>query len=84
MQYVKVEVPEAAAKLRTLIALAGDDLPGPFDGEESITLLPDLDAGANGHHAQRSAARLARANRATRISRATETRRSRCTSARCR
>jgi len=48
VQYVKVEVPEAAAKLRTLIALAGDDLPGPFDGEESTTLLPDLDAGATG------------------------------------
>jgi dihydrodipicolinate synthase/N-acetylneuraminate lyase len=48
VQYVKVEVPGAAAKLRQLIALAGDALPGPFDGEESITLLPDLDAGATG------------------------------------
>jgi dihydrodipicolinate synthase/N-acetylneuraminate lyase len=48
VQYVKVEVPEAAAKLRALIALAGEDLPGPFDGEESTTLLPDLDAGATG------------------------------------
>jgi 2-keto-3-deoxy-L-arabinonate dehydratase len=48
VQYVKVEVPSAAAKLRSLIALAGDALPGPFDGEESTTLLPDLDAGATG------------------------------------
>ena len=48
VQYVKVEVPGAAAKLRALIELAGDALPGPFDGEESVTLLPDLDAGATG------------------------------------
>jgi 2-keto-3-deoxy-L-arabinonate dehydratase len=48
VQYVKVEVPSAAAKLRALIALAGEALPGPFDGEESTTLLPDLDAGATG------------------------------------
>ncbi len=48
VQYVKVEVPAAAAKLRELVAIAGDALPGPFDGEESITLLPDLDAGATG------------------------------------
>ena len=48
VQYVKVEVPGAAAKLRDLIAQAGDTLPGPFDGEESMTLLPDLDAGATG------------------------------------
>jgi 2-keto-3-deoxy-L-arabinonate dehydratase len=48
VQYVKVEVPSAAAKLRELVTQAGDALPGPFDGEESITLLPDLDAGATG------------------------------------
>jgi 2-keto-3-deoxy-L-arabinonate dehydratase len=48
VQYVKVEVPSAATKLRDLVAQAGDALPGPFDGEESITLLPDLDAGATG------------------------------------
>jgi len=48
VQYVKVEVAGAAAKLRGLIALAGDALPGPFDGEEGITLLADLDAGATG------------------------------------
>jgi 2-keto-3-deoxy-L-arabinonate dehydratase len=48
VRYVKVEMPGAAAKLRELVELAGDTLPGPFDGEESITLLPDLDAGATG------------------------------------
>jgi 2-keto-3-deoxy-L-arabinonate dehydratase len=48
VQYVKVEVPGAAAKLRKLVELGGDALPGPFDGEEAITLLPDLDAGATG------------------------------------
>jgi len=48
VQYVKVEVAGAAGKLRELIGLAGAALPGPFDGEESITLLADLDAGATG------------------------------------
>lgn len=48
LQYFKIEVPFAAAKLRELIRLAGAHIPGPFDGEESITLIPDLDAGATG------------------------------------
>jgi dihydrodipicolinate synthase/N-acetylneuraminate lyase len=48
VQYVKVEVAGAAGKLRALIALAGNSLPGPFDGEEGVTLLADLDAGATG------------------------------------
>ena len=48
VQYAKVETPGAATKLRAVIELAGDALPGPFDGEESITLIPDLDAGATG------------------------------------
>jgi 2-keto-3-deoxy-L-arabinonate dehydratase len=48
VSYIKAEMPGAAAKLRALIAQAGDALAGPFDGEESITLLPDLDAGATG------------------------------------
>ncbi len=48
VQYLKVEVPGAAGKLRELIRLAGDTIAGPFDGEEGITLLPDLDAGATG------------------------------------
>jgi 2-keto-3-deoxy-L-arabinonate dehydratase len=48
VQYVKIEVPSAAAKLRELVSLAGAALPGPFDGEEGITLVPDLDVGATG------------------------------------
>ncbi len=48
VQYVKVESANAAAKLRALIDQAGEALPGPFDGEESITLIPDLEAGATG------------------------------------
>jgi 2-keto-3-deoxy-L-arabinonate dehydratase len=46
--YFKIEVAEAAAKLRDLIQLGGPAVEGPFDGEESITLLADLDAGATG------------------------------------
>ena len=48
VKYFKIEVPGAAAKLRKLIELAGPAIEGPFDGEESITLIPDLDAGATG------------------------------------
>ncbi|CAB3670581.1 L-2-keto-3-deoxyarabonate dehydratase [Trinickia soli] len=48
VRYFKIEVPQAAAKLRALIAAGGDAIVGPFDGEEAITLLPDLDAGATG------------------------------------
>lgn len=44
----KIETPQAAAKLRALIAAGGDAIEGPFDGEEAITLIPDLDAGATG------------------------------------
>jgi 2-keto-3-deoxy-L-arabinonate dehydratase len=47
-QYVKIEVPQAADKLHSLVSALGEDLPGPFDGEESVTLIPDLDAGATG------------------------------------
>jgi len=46
--YFKIETPGAAAKLRELIRLGGDAVEGPWDGEEAITLLPDLDAGATG------------------------------------
>jgi 2-keto-3-deoxy-L-arabinonate dehydratase len=48
VSYFKIEVPFAAAKLRDLIAAGGDLIAGPFDGEESITLMADLDAGATG------------------------------------
>ena len=44
----KMESAGAAAKLRALIAEGGDAIEGPFDGEEAITLLADLDAGATG------------------------------------
>lgn len=44
----KIECAQAANKLRTLIAEGGDMIEGPFDGEEGITLLADLDAGATG------------------------------------
>jgi len=46
--YFKIETPAAASKLRELIRLGGDAVEGPWDGEEAITLLPDLDAGATG------------------------------------
>jgi dihydrodipicolinate synthase/N-acetylneuraminate lyase len=48
VRYFKVEVPGAAAKLRSLIASGGAAIEGPFDGEEAITLMADLDAGATG------------------------------------
>jgi dihydrodipicolinate synthase/N-acetylneuraminate lyase len=48
IRYFKVEVPGAASKLRELIAQGGDLIEGPWDGEEAITLLADLDAGATG------------------------------------
>jgi 2-keto-3-deoxy-L-arabinonate dehydratase len=46
--YFKIETAGAAAKLRELIRLGGDAVEGPWDGEEAITLLADLDAGATG------------------------------------
>jgi len=46
--YFKIETPQAAAKLRALIRAGGGAIEGPFDGEEAITLLADLDAGATG------------------------------------
>ncbi|MDH3714466.1 MAG: dihydrodipicolinate synthase family protein [Gammaproteobacteria bacterium] len=46
--YFKIEVPGTAGKLRALIDAAGDAIAGPFDGEEGITLMADLDAGATG------------------------------------
>ena len=48
VSYFKIETAQAAAKLRELIALGGDSVIGPWDGEEAITLMPDLDAGATG------------------------------------
>lgn len=48
LKLFKIECPQAAAKLRALIAEGGAAIEGPFDGEEAITLLADLDAGATG------------------------------------
>lgn len=48
VQYAKIEVPRTADKLRGLAEIAGQDLPGLFDGEEAVTLIPDFDAGARG------------------------------------
>jgi 2-keto-3-deoxy-L-arabinonate dehydratase len=48
VSYFKIEVPGAAAKLRALIEMGAEAVAGPFDGEESITLMADLDAGATG------------------------------------
>jgi len=48
VRYVKIEVPGTAAKLRGLIEAGEGLIEGPFDGEESITLMADLDAGATG------------------------------------
>ena len=44
----KIECPRAANKIRALIAEGGDAIEAPFDGEEAITLLADLDAGCTG------------------------------------
>jgi len=46
--YFKIETAGAATKLRELIRLGGEAIEGPWDGEEAITLLPDLEAGATG------------------------------------
>lgn len=48
VSYFKIETPGAANKLRELIRLGGDAVEGPWDGEEAITLLADLEAGATG------------------------------------
>lgn len=48
VSYFKIETAGAASKLRELIRLGGAAVEGPWDGEEAITLLPDLDAGATG------------------------------------
>ncbi len=48
LKLFKIECPGAAAKIRTLIAEGGSLIEAPFDGEEGITLMADLDAGATG------------------------------------
>lgn len=48
VSYFKIETPGAAAKLREVVRLGGEAIEGPWDGEEAITLLADLHAGATG------------------------------------
>jgi 4-hydroxy-tetrahydrodipicolinate synthase len=48
LSYFKIETAQAAAKLREMIRLGGEAIVGPWDGEEAITLFPDLEAGATG------------------------------------
>lgn len=48
VSYFKMETAGAANKLRELIDLGGEAIEGPWDGEEAITLLADLEAGATG------------------------------------
>ena len=48
LSYFKIETAGAANKLREMIRLGGEHVVGPWDGEEAITLIPDLDAGATG------------------------------------
>ena len=48
VRYFKIETPMTADKLRALVKAGGDAIEGPFDGEEAITLMADLNAGATG------------------------------------
>ena len=48
VSYFKMETPFAADKLAALIDAGGEHIVGPFDGEEAVTLLADLDAGCTG------------------------------------
>ncbi len=47
-RYFKLENDAPPDKLRELIRMGGDAVEGPWDGEESLTLIPDLEAGATG------------------------------------
>ena len=44
----KIECVGTAGKIAALLKEGGDAIEGPFDGEEAISLLADLDAGATG------------------------------------
>lgn len=48
VSYFKLECPFAADKLAALLDAAGPHILGPWDGEEAVTLLADLDAGCTG------------------------------------
>ncbi len=45
VRWFKMEMPFAADKLAALIEAGGKNILGPWDGEEAVTLLADLDAG---------------------------------------
>ncbi|MEM9782213.1 MAG: dihydrodipicolinate synthase family protein [Pseudomonadota bacterium] len=48
LKMFKIECAGTAAKIRALLAEAGEAVEAPFDGEEAISLMADLDAGARG------------------------------------
>ena len=48
LKLFKIECPGASTKLRELANEGSNAIDGLFDGEEAITLLADLDAGASG------------------------------------
>ena len=48
VRYFKIETPGTAGKLCALFTSGGSIFEGPFDGEEAITLMADLNAGATG------------------------------------
>ena len=48
VSYFKIETPFAADKLAALIEKGGEKIIGPYDGEEAVTLLANLDADATG------------------------------------
>src|SRR5438132_152422 len=48
VRYFKLENADAADKMRALLALVGDIVDGPWDGEEGLTLIAHLEAGATG------------------------------------
>ena len=48
VRYFKIETPGTADKLRALIVAGGKIMEGLFDGEEAITLMTGLNAGATG------------------------------------
>ena len=48
VRYFKLEQSDAADKIRVIAAEAGDSIDGPWDGDESLTLIGDLQAGATG------------------------------------
>jgi 2-keto-3-deoxy-L-arabinonate dehydratase len=48
LAYFKIEMPGRGQQAARADPLGGDAIEGPWDGEEAITLLADLDAGATG------------------------------------